>query len=279
MTKLPYLGLLAGLLLMVSSPALARADDDSKSQPYVILVGVSKYNDPQILPRKNAEADAKALYDLYVNKDHLGVDAKHIKLLLGTPDEKRKSEPATKENIIAALSWAAKNAKRDDLVIFAFFGQGAPLGERHVYLGSDSTFKDRAKNGVAAAEIEGILEKLKSQRFVAFLDLSFKGFDLGKESPPDVNLANLFKEFLGKQDDKGPTDGRTVFLPNNGLKPAIELKDNGAFATTIMEGLQGKADTDGYEPDGLITVGELAKYLKKQLPALYRQHGKNSTLR
>jgi len=275
MTRLPFLGLLAGLLVIVASPALARADDAAKTQPYVIVVGVSKYTDPQILPRKNAEADAKALYDLYVNKDHLGVDAKHIKLLLGSPDEKRKSEPATKENIVAALNWAAKNAKRDDLVIFAFFGQGAPLGERNVYLASDSTFKDRANNGVAAADIEGILEKLKSQRVVAFLDLSFKGFDLGKEAPPDVNLANLFKEFLGKQDEKGPTDSRSVFLPNNGLKPAVELKDNGAFATAIIEGLQGKADTDGYEADGLITVGELAKYLKKELPALYRKHGKN----
>ena len=39
-------------------------------------------------------------------------------------------------------------------MIFAFIGQGAPLGERTCLFASDSTFKDRGKNAVAATEIE-----------------------------------------------------------------------------------------------------------------------------
>ena len=55
---------------------------------------VSQYEDQQIKPRPHAEADAQALYDLFTNKDYLGVDADHIRLLLGSPDQQRKSQPA-----------------------------------------------------------------------------------------------------------------------------------------------------------------------------------------
>src|SRR5262245_57699557 len=77
---------------------LARADEST--QPYVVLVGIDKYTDTQIKPRKHAEADAKALYDVFASKDYLGVDKAHIKLLLGSPDSERNSEPATRENIL-----------------------------------------------------------------------------------------------------------------------------------------------------------------------------------
>ena len=60
--------LLAGLLLR--APAV-RADDDETQpgQTYVVLVGIDKYADPQIKSRRHAEADARALYDLFTSKD------------------------------------------------------------------------------------------------------------------------------------------------------------------------------------------------------------------
>src|SRR5262249_18600748 len=154
MTKALFRSLL-GLWLLAGCAAAARAADDTP-QPYIVLVGIDKFTDPQILPRQHAEADAQALYDLFTSKSHLGVEAKHVRLLLGSADEKRHSEPATHDNILKALTWAATKAGRDDMVIFAYFGQGAPLGERTVFFGSDSTFKNRAKDAVAAAAIEVI---------------------------------------------------------------------------------------------------------------------------
>src|SRR5262249_18396088 len=143
----------------------------------------------------HAEADAKALYDLFTSKDYLGVDKEHVRLLLGEKDDQRGSQPATRDNILKAFQWAADNAGRDDLVVFAFIGQGAPLGERSCYFAGDSTFKDRAKNAVAAGSIEKALEKLKSQHFCAFIDVNFKGFDSGKDPAPEPNLAGFYREF------------------------------------------------------------------------------------
>src|SRR5260370_2246241 len=91
MTKFQYRGLLALLLLTGFLAAPARAVDEKASQPYVVIVGIDNYHDQHILPRKHAEADARSLYDVVTSKDHLGVDAGHVKLLLGGNDAKRHS--------------------------------------------------------------------------------------------------------------------------------------------------------------------------------------------
>jgi carboxyl-terminal processing protease len=275
MIKAIFSALLGALLWAgVTSPTSAA---EEATQPYVVLVGIDKYADPQILPRAHAEADAKALYDLFSSKEHLGEGAKHVKLLLGTPDEKRPSQKATRENILAALEWLGKTPRKDDLVIFAFFGQGAPLGEYGALFAADSTFKDRAKDAVATGDVANALEKLKSQKFVAFVDVNFLGFKVGKESPPDLNLINVFKAFLGHDDEdaKDTPISRIVFFADwTSLRPSLELTDHGLFAKVLIDGLKGKADLEGYEADGVITIGELAKYVNKETRELARTIGK-----
>lgn len=255
----------------------ARAVDDTPGTPYVVIVGIDKYADPVITPREHAESDAKAIYDLFTSKDHLGVEAKNVKLLLGSPDKKRNSEPATRENILKALEWLEKTPTKDDLVVFAYLGEGAPLGERSVYFASDSTFKDRAKNAVAGGDIENHLDKLQSQRFVAFIDVNFMGFDLGKgEKAPDPNLANFYREFLGNDEAKGTNPSRVIFLPNSGLKPSLATKEGGLLTSVLLEGLKGKADSEGYEADGNITISELVKFVRKELADRVREVGKTN---
>src|SRR5262249_37195174 len=159
-------------------------------------------------------ADAKALFDLLTDKAYLGVEPSRAQLLLGKPDAQRMSLLATRDNILKSLRSVAARAKTNDLVLFIFIGEGAALGERACYVASDQTFKDRATDAVAASEIEHELEGLKSQHFVAFLDVNFKGFDSGADPAPDLNLSNLYKEYLGKDDkdheDSEPT-GRVLF--------------------------------------------------------------------
>ncbi len=274
MIKSKFLGWLALFLLAGFAAAPARAADDKSPQPYVVIVGIDQYADPQILPRRHAEADAKALYDVFTNKSYLGADATHVRLLLGTKDAKRDSQEATRANVLDALNWLAEKARRDDLVLFAFVGQGAPLGDRTCFFAKDSTFKGRAKTAVASGDVQHAIDKIKSQRFVAFLDVNFLGFDAGKESVADPDISKLYRDLIGKEDDKGPATSRVFFLANTGLKPSLEQKGHGIFTKALLEGLKGKADTEGYEPDGVITVSELAKYVRKQVPMLAQTAGK-----
>ena len=60
----------------------------------------------------------------------------------------------------------------------------------------------RAKNAIATGDIAQELDKLKSQRFCAFLDVNFKGFKLAGKPTPEPSLGeNAFKEFLGSDED------------------------------------------------------------------------------
>jgi C-terminal peptidase prc len=270
---------LAVLLMLATTafPAVALAADEA-GHAYVVLVGIDQYADKQIKSRPHAEADAKALYDVFVNKKYRGVDADHIRLLLGSPDATRNSQPATHENIIKSLHWVSSKAERDDLVIFAFIGQGAPLneaGSRMCYFASDSTVKDRAKNAVAAADIQQELDKLKSQQFCAFIDVYFKACESGPEKVAEPVLgANAYREFWGtdakegvegSKEDQPGAPGRVLFLATSGLHPSIDSAKHGLFTEILVSGLKGAADKEGFEADGLVTVDELGEYLEKEI--------------
>jgi C-terminal peptidase prc len=278
MTKAKFKALLGLLLLAWLAAAPVQAAEDPSSQPYVVIVGVGKHADKQILPRPHADSDARAFYELFTNKDYLGVDAQHIRLLLSAKGAEGDppSEPATRANILKALNWVSTNARKDDLVIVVFLGQGAPEGERSYFFASDSTYKNRANDALAPVDIEQALDKLKSQRFCAFIDINFKGFNPGKERAPELNPLAFERTFLGKEDEAHPTISRVVYLANNGLRPSLELKDQGLFTKVALDGLKGAADKDGYEADGTVTVGELAKYINHELPEQARQNGKTN---
>jgi C-terminal peptidase prc len=272
MTKPKLLSLLLSLVLTLLALCPVRASN-APSHAYAVLVGVSSYSDKQINPRPHAEADIKALHALLTNKEYLGVSPDHMHLLVG--------ETATRQNIIHALHEVATKAGRDDLVIFAFVGQGASLGElgdRLCYLVADSTLKDRSKNALAAADIQQEFDKLKSQRFCAFVDVYFKGYASGPEKVPDATLGtNSYREFHGadgKEEDQAPAPGRATFLATSGLTLSPDLEKHGLFMQVILDGLQGAADTEGYEADGVITVDELQSYVDKELRARSRTLGK-----
>lgn len=260
---------LAALLLIYP----ARAAEE-KARSYAVIVGIDQFQDSLIKPRQHAEADARALYDLFTSKDHVGMTGDQVRLLLGKPADHGQAETATRENILKALRWVVQKAKRDDFVLLAFIGQGAPLGERACYFAGDSTFKNRAKDAVAAADIEHELEKLQSQHFCALIDVNYKGFDAGKESPGDLNMSNLYKEFLGKDEEDNAMQSRVVFAWNWGRTASPALENHGLFTQVILDGLRGAADKDGYEPDGQVTLDELQKYMTQEVPTWTRKIGK-----
>jgi C-terminal peptidase prc len=278
MLRASWIGLLAAVCGLVGSTALVRAAEADNPKTYIVLVGVSQYSDPQIKPRRHAEADAKALYDLFTDKTYLGADKADVHLLLGSADEKRNSEPATKAHILKVLGDVAAKARRDDLVIIGLIGQGAPLGDRTCFLSSDATFQDRAKNAVASADVEAALKALKSQKVCAIIDVNYKGYDPGKQVIPDPNLIDMVRVFVGNEDKEEHTlpPGRVVMLSNNSVSQPLELESQGLFTKLLIDGLKGAADQDGYEPDGVVTVDEIDAYLEKEMPKLARTIGKSA---
>ncbi len=274
--------LLTALVALVGGRP-ARAEEKNPSHTYAVVVGVGQYQDNQIKPRAHAEDDAKALYRLFTDKEYLGISPKDIRLLLGNPAD--GAERATRENILKSLHWLANVAKPNDTVLFAFIGDGGPVGtsgDRHCYFAADSTFKDRDKNAVTGEEVGEALKGLKSARFCTFLDVDFKGFTSNAPGIPDVSLGkNPFSEFLGDDgtEEHEYVHGRVLFLANDGRSASLDLASNGLFTTALIEGLKGGADTEGYEPDGVVTVDELGRFVEKRTHELARENGKTKEQR
>ncbi len=276
MQRVLGIGLLT-LAIGFGVPMSVRAEQEADaSKKYVVLIGVSDYNDARIKPRKTAETDVKNLYALFDDPKYFE-GAKELHLLLGKPDGTPKAEAATKANILKTLADVTAKAKRDDLVIIALVGQGAPLGDKTCFLASDSTFQDRAKNAVSSDELDKTVKGLKSQKLVALIDVNLKGYDAGKEVLPDPSLGDLLKVFIGNEEkeDHAPPKGRVVLLSGNGFTQPLEHDGQGLFAKVLIQGLKGAADTD-IEPDGTVAVDEIDTYLEKELPKLARQYGKTS---
>jgi len=240
----------------------------AEGQTYVVIVGMSNYGEKVIKPRAHAEDDAKALYDLFTNKDYSKAAPDHVKLLLGKKDDKRPSEEATHENTLKAMQWAFQSAKEDDLIVVAWFGQGGPFGDRTCYFTTDTRFQEgKFRDALSAAELEPLVDKTKSNRVCVLLDVNFTGYDLGKENISELGLDKMFTEFDGKEDDaEEVTKPIVIVTATSGRSTSQDLEKNGLFATVVLEALKGKADTAGNEADGIVTVRELEDYVAHEIP-------------
>jgi carboxyl-terminal processing protease len=281
MIRLVTLALVSLAALAPTAPAAE--EKPATPRPFVVIVGAGQFADPQIKPRPTAEADAKAFYDLFTDKQYFNASPDRVRLLLAGGDADRKAKPATRANVLDALKAAVAESGKDDPVVVVLVGQGASVGERTTcYFTSDATFKDRAKNALSAADVKTALEKLKSEKFCVLLDINYKGFDAGKESVLEPNLSDILKAVVGgndKDEDGTLPAGRAVFLASRSAKASTDLDKHGLFTSVVLDGLKGKADKDGYEADGVVTVDELTTYLGKEFAARAREAGKTKEQR
>ena len=265
--------------LALASPALRAADEEvpkAQQGPYVVIVGVAETADPTIQPRPSADADAKALFDLLSDKKYLDVKPERIQLLTSKVDDKRKGQKATRENILKAVHAAVTGTGRGDTVLIAYFGRGASAGDRTCFFAADTTFKERDKTGVLGTDLEADFKTAKVQNIALWMDINFKGFDAGKETIVEPTLKEIISSIFGGE-DKGeqpiPRD-RILMLSSFPANEPLLKGENSLFASVMMDGLKGAADTFGYEPDGVISMDELAKYAEKELAEGARKLGK-----
>jgi carboxyl-terminal processing protease len=265
------------LCLGVFGNGLLPAAETAGPRTLAVLVGVNETGDPAVTPRPAAVQDAIGFYDQLVDPQVGAADPKNVHLLLSQDDPKRPHRPATRDEIVRALAQVAQQAGKDDLVIVAFFGRGAPTGDRTCLFVKGSTVKDRKQNALLPTDIEQAVKGLKSERVAVFIDIDFTGVRLDAESAPEPNVVDFATVFNGHEDaDEGLLPlGRAAFIASSGgVAPHLDTAENGLFMAVVLEGFKGQADTDGYEPDGVVTVDELRTYLETKVIERARQLGK-----
>ncbi|MBX9624885.1 MAG: S41 family peptidase [Gemmataceae bacterium] len=275
------LGLAAAAFLGAQAPARADEPAGKPGGPVVVLVGAGTYQDPAIDPRPTADADAKALYDLFTDPKHLGVPADRVKLLLSAVDPKRPSEVATRDNIVKAVEAATAAAGKDDPLVLGFFGRGASAGDKTVFFTPNTVLKDRGKTGlVFGPDLEKAFKDVKGEKVLWMMDVQYKGFKPGEEKIAEPTLTDVDALLFGgeeKEESVRPQD-RMLLLSGYISSESVADGDLDLFAKTVADALKGAADAtphhEGYEPDGVVTTDELVRYLEKEMPDRARRLGK-----
>src|SRR5437763_5755108 len=145
------------LLLLVG--LLSAAPPPPAPPAFIVIAGINSYADKEIPSRPHPEDDARALHDLLADRRYLGAGKEQMRLLLG--------KSATRRALLDSMEWLRDKAGRDDLVLFAFFGQGATLGNdgsRRCYLAADSTLAGRSHDAISAGDVADIFDRIRSQR-------------------------------------------------------------------------------------------------------------------
>lgn len=259
-------------LFLALSPLPLLADDAKPKQgPFVVLVGISDYADKAIQPRPTAAKDAAALYDVFTDPQY-GDVAKDRAVLL-------TNDKATREAIVKAVHEAVAKTSKDDLIVLGFFGRGTPVSDGTGLFAADSTAKDRAKNTVLGSDLATELKAAKNRKIMLLLDAHFKGFDAGKDTLVEPTLGDVFKAVYGtgedREEDPNVSD-KLIILATTPSHDPLAKDGHGLLAIATIDALKGKADTEGYEPDGMIMADELTKYLEKEGGNLARSVGKNT---
>jgi C-terminal peptidase prc len=270
--------LASGLIALAMLITGAKADGlASRKGAFVVVVGVEKTIDATIQPRPSAKADAEAVYDLMTDPKYSSIAKDRVIYLSNEADRSRNGQVATREAIMAAVKKAIAETGKDDPIYLFLHGRGASSGDATCFFAADTTFKDRGKTGLLGTDLAVELKKAKEQQLCIVLDVHFKGFDAGKEAIVEPNLSDILKAVYGTdeagEDSPLPHDRLLMMSAIPGYDPVMK-GSNSAFMSVMLDALKGKADKEGYEPDGLVTVDELVTYVEREAANEARTLGK-----
>ncbi len=216
---------------------------------YVLAVGISSYRDPQIATRKYASLDAELIATYFQTVG--GVPAANVRLL-----QDWKGLRSDIEDFI--LEWLPRRMTSDSVVIVYFSGQAAvsPSGETYL-IPYDGKHNSTARL-YPLKDLEAGLARLKTKQTLFIFDggvlsigpagtVKQRGPQWGSSKSPVLHLI-------------GTTGVR------NGLEPT-KLR-HGLFTYYVLRGLKGEADAN---IDGDVTLGELAAFVGRAVPAAAKQ--------
>ena len=242
-------------------------------QRWAVVVGISDYANPDIPDLKYAHRDAQVFYDFLRSPNGGAFPDDHIRLLTNSN--------ATLANVRSAIFDFLSQTRKEDLVTLYFSGHGLSKGEGYTYFIMHDTDPGRIEE--TAFNVEDIHTALQTsihaERVVLFADACHSGaineyMKRTRSTEVEKNLINRYLVEMAKA--KPGMISFTSCAQNEVSSEAWLFWEHGIFTFVLVSGLGGKvtdsqgrvksfesADADG---DGIVTVGELTKYVKKYVP-------------
>ena len=254
--------LLAAVTLLLCMAGSAHA-----ASTWALLVGVSKYQNPQISSLRFPAADAAGIRDALVDPKLGAVPASNVRLLA--------DEAATGSAILGAVDTFLKpNVKPGDQVIVFLAGHGVVKGVgtegKSFLLPTDVKGLTTASLEASAVDLKALSAKLgalPASQFVLFVDAC-------REDPtPGRGVkGNLLSDITSRsvqivpQDPARPASSVTFFACGVGQRAFEDptLK-HGVFTYWILNGIQEGAVPQ--RPDGAVDMGRLSSYVTDKVTA------------
>lgn len=170
---------------------------------------------------------------------------------------------ATRDNILAGLSWLRSKATAKDVAVLFLAGHGIsdPSDGRYYFLPTDADLASPESTMVDAAQIQTALANTRG-RVLLLLDTCHSGNVLvGRSGGRTTDFSRVVNEMASAE------SGVVVYAASSGAQASRESPswNNGAFTKAVIEGLRGKAD---YTSSGRVTVSALELYVGERVRQL-----------
>ncbi len=233
-----------------------RAAAQRPPQLSIIAVGVNRYADPAIATLDYSRADAEAILQAFRDGSG-GLYTVKQSLLLANEEVTRDKWRNALQNLKTALTG---HVSPDDLIVLFLAGHGVvdPKTERYYFVGYDLQVADylegRYANCISWEDFRA-LSDIPCRKLVV-LDTCHSG------ALQPLSARGLKAAVRALQED--------VFLSvtasaGNEKSEEDEQWGHGAFTKSLLEALDGRADTSG---DGLVTLREVVRYAQQAVPKL-----------
>jgi uncharacterized caspase-like protein/tetratricopeptide (TPR) repeat protein len=235
------------------------ANLDRRAGLWAIVIGISRYdNIPPQAQLRYADRDAQEFAAFLRSPSGGGFPSDHIQLLV--------NEQANLSAMRTALgTWMPRSAEPNDVVYVFFAGHGVTEGEHDGYLlAHDSDPQNLYATALSLAELDKILtQRVRAKNIVVIADACHAG-NLGWASrgTADEVLISRYLTEIG-QTGQGVLRLLASRADERSYEDARWGGGHGVFTYSLLEGLKGKADTDG---DGVVRAAELIGYLSSVVP-------------
>jgi len=229
---------------------------------WALLVGIANYpssEEFEIQQLKAPVKDVNALAAFLKDPKRGDFDSDHVFTLT---DEK-----ATRREILITFNDIARRATPEDLVLFYFSGHGyRPSDSEITYLiPFDHDMRDLDITCINFDDLAKKIREMEASKVVVILDACHAGGvkPTGARAAASAGLVQRYLEAFQK------SEGRALLLSSDESEVSWETKENGIFTLFLLEGLNGKADTNG---DGIVTFTEVALHVEDTVPKFTREN-------
>jgi len=249
---------------LTSDPAIVvirRAQvQEAPSRLWVFAVGVGAYpHFPPGMRLRFAAADVRDLANTFQRQSASTFAEVQVKVL--------SDAEATREAILAGISWLQQNSQPNDLVVFALSGHGVTDKQGGRYFAPvECSPDDIPGTALPWEEVARRLREVPCRAAIVLLDCCFAGAFGDVAGATTDNIARTLMK----------VGSAFVLASSKGTEESFEVAalGHGAFTAAVLRALGGEADMPVPQRDGVITVNELQLYVSGLVPQLTenRQH-------